>query len=216
MAPAAFALPALQIYSPDATYDYALETWVITDDTFELWVVGDVGGKGPISDVTLAASAYGSGTMTFNGGTLPVDTNYADKEGFKNGVQNHAEYANADSHQFFDIGDFTSTSDTIQDYQPGATGTGTGEIKKYTVHVTSFDAVHFDAFDTYYTGRSGTASYQLHGVFAPFSHDATGGGGEGGSGGSGGGGGTPMPEPASMFLIGGGALAIALTNRRKK
>ena len=212
-APVASAIPALQIYSPDATYDTTLETWVISDNTFELWVVGAVGDYGSIYDVTLAASYYGSsGSIAIMPG-LPTDTDYADKEGFKNGVQNHAEFANADGHLFYDLGDFTGTSDTIYDYTSPGTGKQ-GEIKKLMIHVTGYDAVHFDAFDHYFTGRQGTASYQLHGVFAPFSHDGTGGGGAGGSGGSGGSGGT-VPEPSGLLLMAPGLLGLFLYRRKK-
>ena len=37
---AALAVPTLQLYSPDATYDPVSESWVTTSDPFELWVVG--------------------------------------------------------------------------------------------------------------------------------------------------------------------------------
>ncbi|HEY6571943.1 MAG TPA: choice-of-anchor N protein, partial [Candidatus Eisenbacteria bacterium] len=47
-APLAHAIPALQLYSPDAVYDMSTETWTISDDTFELWVVGAVGDYGTI------------------------------------------------------------------------------------------------------------------------------------------------------------------------
>ena len=40
--PSAIALPALQIYIPESVYDTNLDTWVITEDDFEIWVVGDV------------------------------------------------------------------------------------------------------------------------------------------------------------------------------
>jgi hypothetical protein len=34
------AVPTLQLYSPGATYDNGTQTWVSTQDPFELWVVG--------------------------------------------------------------------------------------------------------------------------------------------------------------------------------
>ena len=217
-APVARAIPPLQIYSEAAVYDATNETWVISSDTFELMVIAATGNFGSIMDVTLVASYYGSaGSVSImdSGGMLPIDTDYAHKEGFTQGVTTHAEYANADGHIFYDIGDFTSTSDMIVDVNNPGTPQA-GQIKTFMVHVTGYEAVHFDAFDHYATGTVGTTSYHLHGTKAPFSHDATGGGGAGGSGGSWGGGGSELPEPGSILLLAGGALALALTGRRKK
>ncbi|HEU4725796.1 MAG TPA: hypothetical protein VFU59_10930, partial [Candidatus Eisenbacteria bacterium] len=55
-APAAHAIPALQLFCPDATYNQITETWEISENTFELQVIGAVGDYGSIFDVTLAAS----------------------------------------------------------------------------------------------------------------------------------------------------------------
>jgi hypothetical protein len=217
-APAAMALPALQIYIPESVYDTVLQTWVITDDTFEIWVIGDTGGKGDILNVDLAASVYGSGGSVSLTPSDPLDptpledlTPNLDRPGY-DGLVNHAEYKNADDHMFWTLGDFTSTSDPILNYQPGQTDTGFGEIKKYMVHVTGYEAVHFDAFDHYYTGRG--AHQQTNYVFAPFTHDATGEGGTGGTGGTGGAGGD-LPEPSALLLMGSG-LAGLIGVRRKK
>ena len=81
-APVAHAIPALQLYSPDAVYDENLETWVLTEGTFELWVVGDVGNKGSIYDVFLAGSYYGTSgnvTLTIDGQEVQL-ANQADYE----------------------------------------------------------------------------------------------------------------------------------------
>lgn len=203
-APHARALPALQIYSPDAVYDTSLESWIINDNDFELWVVGDVGNFGQIDNVDLAASFYGtSGSVTVSplmgGPALAQDLNPDLNRPGYDGLLNHAEFANADGHLYWTIGDFTSTADAIQDYQPGQTGTSTGEIKKFMVHVSGFDAVHFDAFDHYYTG--GGAHVQTHYVFAPFSHDATS---------------QDVPAPGTLALFGTGFLGLYVSQFRKK
>jgi len=200
-APIAHAIPALQLYSPDAVYDVGNQTWLISESTFELWVIGNVGAVGTISDVDLAASYYGSsGSLTMVPG-LAEDPNYALKPGYDN-ITHHAEFASATGHKYYSIGDFTTATDPIKDYT--GTATGFGEIKKFTFHVTGYDAVHFDAFDHYATGTIGRANYQLHSVFAPFSHDATGGGT------------TDLPEPGMLALFGSGVLGLVAAARRKK
>jgi hypothetical protein len=209
-APAAHAIPALQLYCPDAVYDTSLETWVVTDDTFELWVVGDVGSKGTIYDVDLAASFYGSGgsisiTPISPTAAPTIDLNPSDAGGYDN-IIHHDEYAKADSHQFWSLGDLTNTDSTIQDYS-GGTGTSTGTILKYMVHVSGYDAVHFDAFDHYYTGTGGGASagYMTHYVFAPLSHDLTDTGPP-----------TDAPEPGVLWLFGAGLTGLLVRKGRKK
>ncbi|HET9253452.1 MAG TPA: choice-of-anchor N protein [Candidatus Eisenbacteria bacterium] len=213
-APIAHAIPALQLYSPDAVYDTNLETWVLTEGTFELWVVGDVGRVGSIYDVFLSGSVYGTSgnvNITLNGVELGValPEDYEAAGGYDN-ITHHAEFANADGHQYWTIGDLTSTADAIQDYQPGSDpGTGTGTILKLMVSISGYEAVHFDAFDHYFTGGPNPngrgSSYKEHYVFAPFSHDATGGGGGG-----------EAPEPGSLWMLGIGLAGLVATARRKR
>jgi len=206
----AHAIPALQLYSPDAIYDNATQSWLITSNSFELWVVADTGDKGSIYDVDLAASCYGSSGSVIITPNKPIDPNPSHELDYTT-VTHHAEFANADSHIFWSLGDFTSTSDPILDYVAGGTPTTTGQIMKLMVNVSGFDAVHFDAFDHYATGTIGSANYTVHPTFAPFSHDLTGGGGVGGSGGSGG----AAPEPGTLSLVGFG-IAGMLAARKKK
>jgi hypothetical protein len=212
-APAAHAIPALQLWSPDAHYDANLETWVLTEGTFELWVIGNVGSTGTIYDVDLAASFYGtSGNITLtalNGQDPVIDPTPEDAGGYDN-ITHHAEYAGADGHEFWSIGDLSSTADQIQDYQPGGDpGTGTGTIYKLMVSISGYEAVHFDAFDHYFTGGTGGSStgYKSHYVFAPFSHDAT--GGDGGGGGE-------AAEPGSLWMLGAGFAGLIATARRTR
>jgi len=206
----AHAIPALQLYSPDAIYDVSSESWIINKSTFELYVIGDVEKVGTIYDVDLVASVYGSGgsiTITPN---LAIDNNPGDAAAYDQ-VIHHAEYANADAHYFYHLGDFDGTNDLIYDYTNMNGGAPDhGEILALTVSVSGYEAVHFDAFDHYLTGGNGNGSQasfltRPQGVFAPFSHDAT----ENPPP-------TDAPEPGSMALVGLGLGVAALTGRRKK
>ena len=204
----AHAIPALQLYSPDAIYDASSQSWIINKSTFELYVIGDVGRVGTIYDVDLVASVYGSGgniTITPN---LAIDPTPEDAAAYDQ-VIHHAEYANADDHFFYHLGDFNQTNDTIYDYTNYGSGSDQGQILALTVSVSGYEAVHFDAFDHYLTGGNGNgaqALFQMHeqGVFAPFSHDATNNPP------------TDAPEPGSMALFGMGLGAMALAGRRNK
>lgn len=213
LAAPALALPALQLYIPDAVYDTSLESWVIDTDTFELWVVGDVGAKGTIYNVDLVASVYGSsGSVTITP-SIPIDPSpELDRPGY-NGIVGHEEFENADGHIFWTLGDMTDATTPIENYSPdGAGDSSSGTIFKYMVHVTGYDAVHFDAFDHYFTGagQGSRAAMKPHYVFAPFSHDASGGGEEPPPPPP-----PPIPEPGTMALLGTG-LAAALGYRKRK
>ena len=72
--PSAFALPILQVYIEDATYDQASETWLTTQSDFKLWVVGHFDEGQSIMDVRLsfAHAATDMGTITM----LPFVTSY--------------------------------------------------------------------------------------------------------------------------------------------
>ena len=210
VASSAQALPALQLYCPDAVYDTQLDTWVINDTSFELWVIGDVGSVGTISDVYLAASMYGAGgdidlTPSYTEVTEP--SHLSTTPGY-NGLLNHDEYKNADDHMFWSLGNMTSTSSDIWDFDATfdplnmGPAQSTGTIFKIAVHVTGWDWVHFDAFD-HYVAENG-ASFKTFYVNTPNSHDLS----DPPPGGE-------APEPGSIWLLGAGLLGTVLLKKRQ-
>ncbi|HTK32846.1 MAG TPA: choice-of-anchor N protein [Candidatus Saccharimonadaceae bacterium] len=205
LAASAQAIPALQLYIAGSTYNAATETWEINSNSFDLWVLGDVDKTGGIFNVNLAASFYGTGSMSITPVSGPLVDKGSDQTqfagtGFDQGVSTHEEFANADSHNFWGIGDFTGTGDQIGDYTGGLplTFPDKGQINVYHVDITGYDLVHFDAFDHYVSGD------HIQYTKAPFSHDASGGGTN------------PVPEPGTMALMGTGLIGIAVSRLRRR
>jgi hypothetical protein len=75
---AAYAVPTLQLYIENSTYNTTTETWEFTGNDVRLWVLGDVGHYGTISEVklTVAFPSTETGTVsltatTASAGQLP-------------------------------------------------------------------------------------------------------------------------------------------------
>lgn len=211
----ATAVPILQLYVEGGTYDPVLESWVVTGPDAKLWVLGNVdgpGGAGQISNVYLVASVYGTiGTLVLTGTTTslvtdpsnPGDPTYVGTSSpidIPEGVENHEEYSSADAHLFYSIGDFTLLDSPVADlinyfpsYPGSAWSENAGQLNVYSVTVSGYSVVHFDAYDT--------VAGQTHAkvVFAPFSHDAS-----------------VVPEPTALCLLGAGLAGIAFIRRRRR
>lgn len=192
----AFALPALQLYSPDATYDYSTDTWVIDASNFELWLIAAHTDVKPLHSVRMVA-ALGSddtptdGALTIGGMTfMASDFEYGAPPSFRDSGSMPPHGIFPTNYAEFYIGHILDAPDIVEDMQPGEDGSAMGKIFKYQVN-TSYDLVHFDAYGYY---------DPYHFKFAPFSHDAE----------------YIVPEPTTVMLFGLGLLGAGLVRRRKK
>jgi hypothetical protein len=78
-------------------------------------------------------------------------------------LPSHGVYGAGRAFKQWCLGDFTSTDDVIQDYTDEPTGSGWGQINKYTVDITGYTSVHFDVFNH--------VENRTRSSFNPFSHD---------------------------------------------
>ena len=195
------AVPVLQLYIEGATYDAATESWhatIPTTGTIRLWTIGNVAGPGShgaISNVRLAVG-YGAGanpTFTIAGSTTGGFGGFADPStpsapthlqtrtdgsipqlSDGSSLPSHGEYGAGTWWQEFRLGNFTltdsPTADFINAFPTTPATTSGSQINVYEINVTGTDFVHFDLYDGVQAGK------KVKVVFAPFSHDANGGG----------------------------------------
>ncbi len=217
----AFAIPILQLYIDGSTYNSATETWETPSSSFTLWAIGNVNGpgsKGTITDVFLAA-AYdstetGSITLSPTRTTLLSDPStpsdpslvgvYSDTTPVlgdgTTSLGAHGIYGSGTDWYKFALGNFNQTDSPIGDFinsYPTSFTANAGQINAYTIDVTGYSSVHFDLYD--HVGSATHIKYK----FAPYSHDA-----EGGNS-------SPVPEPATMSLLGLGLAGLLGFRKRK-
>ena len=216
----AHAVPILQLFIEGATYDVATETWITTASAFTLWVIGDVDPPGPqfaaILNVHLTAAfpTAESGTITLTPTTTglltdpstpsaPSQTIFGGNDGVRPTMNDgsllpaHGVYVAGTSFDQWDIGDLSLADSPVGDFINAFPSTfpDRGQINAYSVSVTGYSLVHFDAFNH--------VASSTHSKFAPFSHDAE----------------AAVPEPTSLIILGlglaGGAALRARRHRPK-
>lgn len=185
LASTASAVPLLQVYIEDATYDSSSDTWVTTSTSFNVWVIANTNGagsKGALRDVTLVATAITGNlnNLKISGGTTSLvdDPSAASTPTLGNSGTNshdslsdHGILKDDNPWQEFLLGDMLLSDSPLGDATQGGFpefidgAPGSAQINAYHIEkATPYTAIHFDVFGFYGSKNKF--------VKAPYSHDA--------------------------------------------
>lgn len=221
----ASAVPTMQLYMPDATYynvspwfPNSGESWITTSNPFDLLVVGATSPSWVqyIDNVKLHiallqdqySSSLTTPLMTIKDNDPNINfekTLYASDFSFGKppGISKHGVYKTYYASVSLPNLMALSAGEAVYDYNadfdpahPELSGSDTGDIQRYIItYDPRFSFIHFDA-----TGVAHNNGSKSKNVFAPYSHDADV---------------APVPEPASLSLLGLGLLGMAKRIKRK-
>ncbi|MBI4778304.1 choice-of-anchor N protein [Candidatus Desantisbacteria bacterium] len=195
------AIPSLQLYIPGSTYDSLTETWVTHDSDFELQVLGATSPDSAeyIKDVKLyvaineSENGLAGAFVKINGSAISFDI-YG--EPFTAGHGIYPTYYNAYSLPDLMV---STAGKTVNNYNPGESGSDTGDIQYLQIEYGGYSSIRFDASGTVVDSCGKTWERT-----APFSHDAEASASNPNA----------VPEPTTMLLLGTGLLGILRLRKR--
>ncbi|VAV84930.1 hypothetical protein MNBD_DELTA01-858 [hydrothermal vent metagenome] len=227
----ALAVPVLQLYIDGAAFDPSTETWVSTESTFDLWVIGAVDKNTArfeesdgsytgniIKDVTLAMAFTGSGgTITLTPATTgilsdpstpgaPVSYESSGALALENPpLAKHGIYPSV--WENYSLGDFTLEDSPVGDFADPGTGyvfpTSFPNSGQINVYKVAVTGWESVHFDAFAPLSYGAVPADGPGAYhiAPYSHDA---------------GYNVVPEPGTYILLGSGLLGLFFLRKKLK